>query len=96
MQTQSGENLDFDKFPLGSKLYFYPYHVRTMYPKMSLYSLIEYREIMRMFNIHYNNLLIQYTTIFYSCKNDNFQLKNLDIFLNFAQNIDCGHTLEPP
>ena len=24
------------------------------------------------------------------------QLKNLDIFLIFAQNIDCGYTLEPP
>ena len=26
----------------------------------------------------------------------NFQLKNFDIFLIFAQNIDCGYTLEPP
>ena len=25
-----------------------------------------------------------------------FQLKNFDIFLIFAQNIDCGYTLEPP
>ena len=31
-----------------------------------------------------------------SCKNDNFQIKNCDIFLIFAQNIDCGYTLEPP
>ena len=23
-------------------------------------------------------------------------MKNLDIFLIFAQNIDCGYTLEPP
>ena len=29
-------------------------------------------------------------------KNDNFQMKNCDIFLIFAQNIDCGYTLEPP
>ena len=29
-------------------------------------------------------------------KNENFQLKNFDIFLIFAQNIDCGYTLEPP
>ena len=29
-------------------------------------------------------------------KNENFQKKNLDIFLIFAQNIDCGYTLEPP
>ena len=30
------------------------------------------------------------------CKNDNFQKKIFDIFLIFAQNIDCGYTLEPP
>ena len=28
-----------------------------------------------------------------SCKNDNFQLKYF-VFLIFAQNIYCGHTLE--
>ena len=27
---------------------------------------------------------------------ENFQLKNFDIFLIFAQNKDCGYTLEPP
>ena len=31
-----------------------------------------------------------------SLKNENFQQKNVDIFLIFAQNIDCGYTLEPP
>ena len=36
---------------------------------------------------------MQYTVIFHSCKNDNFQMKNCDIF---AQNIDHGYTLEPP
>ena len=30
------------------------------------------------------------------CKNDNFQMKIFDIFLIFAQNIDCVYTLEPP
>ena len=34
--------------------------------------------------------------IFYLEKIENFQLKNIDIFLIFAQNIDCGYTLEPP
>ena len=29
-------------------------------------------------------------------KNESFQQKFFDIFLNFAQNIDCGYTLEPP
>ena len=27
---------------------------------------------------------------------ENFQLKNFDIFLIFAQNVDCGYTLELP
>ena len=26
----------------------------------------------------------------------NFELKSFDIFFIFAQNIDCGYTLEPP
>ena len=34
---------------------------------------------------------MQYTEIFKDVKNENF-----DIFLIFAQNIDCGYTLEPP
>ena len=33
---------------------------------------------------------------FLSLKIENFQLKNFDIFLIFAQNIDCGYTLESP
>ena len=45
---------------------------------------------------HYANMSVQYTAIFHGCKNDNFQMKNFDIFLIFAQNIDCGYSLEPP
>ena len=33
---------------------------------------------------------------FLSCKIDNLQYKNLDIFNILAQNIHCGYTLEPP
>ena len=33
---------------------------------------------------------------FLAVKIENFQLKKIDIFLIFAQNIDCGYTLEPP
>ena len=33
---------------------------------------------------------------FSSFKIENFQLKKFDIFLIFAQNIDCGYKLEPP
>ena len=29
-------------------------------------------------------------------KNENFQIKNSDIFHNPAQKIDCGYSLEPP
>ena len=29
-------------------------------------------------------------------KNDNFQIKNSNIFHISAQNIDCGYSLEPP
>ena len=29
-------------------------------------------------------------------KNENFQIKNSDFFLNSTQNIDCGYALEPP
>ena len=39
---------------------------------------------------------MQYTAIFHGCKDDYFQMKNCDSFLIFAQNIDCGYTLEPP
>ena len=39
---------------------------------------------------------MQHTAIFNGCKNDNFQSKSFDYFHIFAQNIDCGYTLEPP
>ena len=45
--------------------------------------------------IHYANTPMQYTVIFHGCKN-NFQMKNCDIFLVFALNIDCGYMLELP
>ena len=41
---------------------------------------------------HYTNTPMQYTAIFHGCKNVNFQMKNYNIFLIFAQNIDCGYT----
>ena len=39
---------------------------------------------------HYENTPIQIYRIFYHQKNENFQIKNSDIFLISAQNIDCG------
>ena len=37
---------------------------------------------------------MQYTAIFQGCKNVHFQMKNYNIFLIFAQIIDCGYPLE--
>ena len=34
--------------------------------------------------------------IFHGCKNENFQMKNCDTFLIFAQKIDRGYMLELP
>ena len=39
---------------------------------------------------------MQYTEIILALKIENFQLKNFDIFLIFAQNIYYEYTLEPP
>ena len=39
---------------------------------------------------------MQYTEIFKVVKIKIFHQKNFDIFHIFAQNIDCGYTLEPP
>ena len=39
---------------------------------------------------------MQHTEIFLASQIKNFQLKKFDIFLIFAQKIDCGYALEPP
>ena len=38
---------------------------------------------------HYENMPMQYTEIFKVVKNEKFQQKFFNIFLIFAQNIDC-------
>ena len=47
---------------------------------------------------YYANTPMQYIANFNgsACKNGNFQMRNCDIFLIFAQNIDLGYTLEAP
>ena len=45
---------------------------------------------------HYENMPIQIYWKFYHQKNENFQIKNFDIFHISAQNIDCGYSLELP
>ena len=37
-----------------------------------------------------------YSNILKILPSENFQIKNYDIFLISAQNIDCGYSLEPP
>ena len=47
--------------------------------------------------LHYEESCLCIILQFFTAeKNDNFQMKKCYIFLNFAQNIDCGYTLEPP
>ena len=47
--------------------------------------------------VHYENLPMQYTAIFIAKKKkEKIFSRKRDIFLIFAQNIDCGYTLEPP
>ena len=47
--------------------------------------------------VHHANTPMQYTAIFHGYKNVNFQMIFLYIyFFIFAENIDCGYTLEPP
>ena len=48
------------------------------------------------FSAHYENMPLQYFTIFHSCKNEKKIDNKTDNFLIFAQNIDCGYTLGPP
>ena len=52
--------------------------------------------MMVFYGSHYENLPMQKTEIVLALKIEYFQLKKFDIFLIFAQNIDCGYTLEPP
>ena len=46
--------------------------------------------------LHYENTPIQIYRKFHLQRNENFQIKNSDIFHISAQNIDCGYLLEPP
>ena len=42
---------------------------------------------------HYANMPMHYAGTFKGCENDHFYMKNCDIFLIFAQNIDCEAVL---
>ena len=48
------------------------------------------------FTTHYENTPIQIYSKISPPKTKKFSVKNSDIFHIFAQNIDCGYSLEPP
>ena len=65
---------------------------RMSYDKSTEYAMIK--------RFHYANMPMEYTAIFHGCKSDNFQMKNCDtvikncdILLIFARNLDRGYTL---
>ena len=45
---------------------------------------------------HYEDTPIQIYLKFYNQKDENFHIKNSDIFHIPAEHIDCGYSLEPP
>ena len=59
-----------------------------------LHHLCAYRYIVQVYPLRKHAHAIY--RIFFGCKNAIFHRKMFDIFLIFAQNIDCGYTLEPP
>ena len=59
-------------------------------------SFLAYMYTTRILWAHYENTPIQIYWKFHHQKNENFQMKNSDIFLISAQNIDCVYSLEPP
>ena len=68
--------------------------VKMSHVKLSISARCSSTESVEM--VRYENTPMQYTAIFHGCKNVHFQMKIVNIFLIFAQNIDCGYTLEPP
>ena len=63
-----------------------PYTVLTL-----LYIRVNCLKLPKPNGVHYENMHVQCTEIFSAVKNE-----NSDIFNIFAQNVDCGYTLEPP
>ena len=64
-------------------------HLKKTLVKMAFADMVQERVALRkQAHMIYSN--------FFRSKIDNFQRKIFDIFLIFAQNIDCGYTLEPP
>ena len=75
---------------LGSVEQLSDYLLRNSFIRFILHSLCR----LPISGFYYENTPMQYAANFHGCKNENFQMKNYDIFLIFAQNINCGYTLE--
>ena len=74
-----------------------PFHSKQMVPTKIYSKPCQCFVAARMlYLIHYENTSMQNTEIFTPGKIENFQWKNSDVFNIYAQNIDCGYTLEPP
>ena len=63
--------------------------------RMHLCRLLPFQSGLSSKNSHYENLPMQYTEIFLPVKIEKFHHNFFYIFLIFAQNRDCGYTLEP-
>ena len=85
----------------------YELWVQYMLGKAILWSM--YLQLMFLFRIYLTkkwlyNLCFHYANMpidaicsdIKGCKNVNFEMKKFDIFLIFAQHIDCGYTLQLP
>ena len=74
--------------------------ISTFHPKIDIFIAVKPQHIVQLClrNIRYITktcpcYILQFFT---AVKKHNFEMKNCDIFLIIAQNIDCGYTLEPP
>ena len=80
---------------IASAVVIKPVNIKIQHFYGSLYLFLSYGSVLLFF--YYENMSVQYEAIFKSGKNDIIRCKNVTFFfLIFAQNIDCGYTLEPP
>ena len=71
---------------ISAKMYMYIFLVKNIITLLKKVGMV----------LHYEKAPMQHTAIFHGCTNDNFRLKFFYYFYIFAQNIDCGYTLEMP
>ena len=79
---------------MKARLYKRTYKIHSPLPPCTRYSVTIYTTTTT--NVITKTCLFKYTENLTTKKNENFQIKNSDIFHVSAQNIDCGYSLEPP